>query len=74
MGWNEKCPPVGLVDIIYVWNSVTCFRDSGERLEEFLLADCGNEFLEVERFEVRYVFESFFFVCRRQLKWQLATS
>ena len=54
---------VGLVDIIYVWNSVTCFRDSGERLEQFLLADCGDEFLEIERFEVRNVFESFFFIC-----------
>ena len=54
---------VGLVDIIYVWNSVTCFRDSGERLEQLLFADCGDEFLEIERFEVRYVFESFFFVC-----------
>ena len=49
---------VGLVEIIYVWNSVTCFRDSGERLEQFLLADCGYEFLEVEWFEVGDVFKA----------------
>ena len=54
---------VGLVDIVYVWNSVACSLDNGERLEELLLADCGNEFLEIERFEVRNVFESFFFIC-----------
>ena len=29
-------------------------------LEKLLLADSGNEFLEIERFEVRNVFESFF--------------
>ena len=30
------------------------------RSEKLLLADSGNEFLEIERFEVRNVFESFF--------------
>ena len=40
-----------LVDILYVWNSVA------GALEEFFLADCGDEFLEVEWFEVGDVFE-----------------
>ena len=29
-------------------------------LPHLLFADCSDEFLKVERFEVRYVFESFF--------------
>ena len=37
--------------LLCVWNSVA------STLEQFLLADGGHEFLEVERFEIGYVFE-----------------
>ena len=35
----------------YIWNSVVV------ALEQFLFADRGDEFLEIERFEVGYVLE-----------------
>ena len=37
-------------------HQVSVFVD--KLLEQLLFADCGYEFLEVERFEVCYVFES----------------
>ena len=46
-----------LMGILYVGNSVV------SALEEFLLAHSSYEFLEIERFEVCDIFESFFFIC-----------